>query len=298
MPVLEISTAVPAGMPVPASGAGSRLELSFAVEDGFTRMHVPVQEPPWRAIRAFQNPLRQAVVHLHNVSGGVLSGDSLDLTIDALAGTSVQITSVGATRVYRQRPGRPPARMFTSLHIDDGAMLEYLPDVVIPFSGSRFSQSTAVSLGSNAGYIGWEILAAGRIASGEVFEFDSFHSESSVRSSARPLAIERYSLTPSTADPRSVGRWGRFRYSATLYICRTGVAQARWIGLESRLNDLAFGQTSYESRWGVSALVADGLVIRGLALEAHQITIGLHSFWNRAKQELWGEPAIPPRKIN
>jgi urease accessory protein len=131
-----------------------------------------------------------------------------------------------------------------------------------------------------------------------VFEFDSFHSESSVRSSARPLAIERYSLTPSTADPRSVGRWGRFRYSATLYICRTGVAQARWIGLESRLNDLAFGQTSYESRWGVSALVADGLVIRGLALEAHQITIGLHSFWNRAKQELWGEPAIPPRKIN
>ena len=35
-----------------------------------TRMFVPAQEPPWRAIRAFQNPQRQAVVHLHNVSGG------------------------------------------------------------------------------------------------------------------------------------------------------------------------------------------------------------------------------------
>src|SRR5580658_1346963 len=104
MPVLEISTPVPAKTQASASRAGSRLELSFAVEDGFTRMHVPVQEPPWRAIRAFQNPLRQAVVHLHNVSGGVLSGDSLDLTIEALAGASVQVTSVGATRVYRQRP--------------------------------------------------------------------------------------------------------------------------------------------------------------------------------------------------
>jgi urease accessory protein len=298
MPVLELSTPAPAGTTAPASGPGSRLELRFVAEEGFTRMHIPVQEPPWRAIRAFQNPLRQAVVHLHNVSGGVLSGDSLDLTIDALAGTRVQVTSIGATRVYRQRLGRPPARLFTSIHVDDGAMLEYLPDVVIPFSGSRFSQSTAVSIGSNAGYIGWEIIAAGRIASGEVFGFDSFHSESSVRSSVRPLALERYSLTPSAADPRSVARWGRFRYSATLYICHTGVAQARWINLESRLNDLAFGRTSHESRWGVSALVADGLVIRGLALEAHQITIGLHTFWNLAKQELWGEPAMPPRKIN
>src|ERR1700733_13187106 len=104
MPVLELSTLVSAGMPVPVSGAGRRLELSFAVEDGITRMHVPVQEPPWRAIRAFQNPLRQAVVLLHNVSGGILSGDSLDLTIEALADASVQVTSVGATRVYRQRP--------------------------------------------------------------------------------------------------------------------------------------------------------------------------------------------------
>jgi len=48
----------------------------------------------------------------------------------------------------------------------------------------------------------------------------------------------------------------------------------------------------------VSALVDGGLVIRGLALEAHQITTGLLKFWDLAKQEIWGEPAIPPRKIN
>jgi urease accessory protein len=74
--------------------------------------------------------------------------------------------------------------------------------------------------------------------------------------------------------------------------------QARWIDLESRLNDLAFRQTSHASRWGVSTLVASGLVIRGLALEAHQVTTSLFTFWNLAKQELWDEPATPPRKIN
>jgi urease accessory protein len=285
--------------------APSRLELKFTLDADadVTRMFVPVQEPPWRAIRAFPNPRQQAVVHLHNVSGGILSDDSLCLSIEAGTSTRVQVTSVGATRIYRRRGGssmldRTTARQFTSIRVGDGAMVEYLPDVVIPFAGSRFSQSTAVSLGPNAGFIGWESLAAGRIASGEEFGFDSFHSDCSVSSEHRPLALERYTLTPSDGDPRSVARWGRFRYSATLYICHTGIAQSRWIGLESRLNDLAFGQTCVQSRWGVSTLVAAGLVIRGLALEAHQITAGLHMFWNLAKQELWGQPAIPPRKIN
>lgn len=141
-------------------------------------------------------------------------------------------------------------------------------------------------------------MAAGRIAGGEEFGFDLFHSEFSVCSGTRPLALERYSLAPSARDPRSVARWGRFRYTATMYVCHTGVAQPRWIDLESSLNDRAFLQTSHAARWGVSTLVRGGLVIRGLALEAHQITAGLYTFWDLAKQELWSERAIPPRKIN
>ena len=295
---LERSRPFPADMPESKQRIPSRLELNFAIDAGYTRMFVPVQQPPWRAIRAFPNPLRQAVVHLHNVSGGILSGDSLDLSIDARAQTRVQVTSVGATRIYRRREGGETARLSTSIRVGEGATLEYLPDVVIPFSGSRFSQSTIVSIGLNAGFIWWESVAAGRIASGEEFAFDRLRSEVSICSNTRPIALERYSLTPSTGDPRSVARWGRFRYSATLYICHTGVPQSRWLGLESRLNDRAFEQTSKASRWGVSSLVAAGLVIRGLALEAHQITAGLYTFWDFAKQEIWGEPAVPPRKIN
>ena len=233
MPVLELSPPPSANMQEPEVSAHSRLELRFSADGGFTRMYVPAQEPPWRAIRAFRNPQGQAVVHLHNVSGGILSGDSLHLSIEAGPDARVQVTSVGATRIYRQRPGRALARLATSISVDDGAMLEYLPDVIIPFAGSRFSQSTSVSLGPNAGFIGWETLAAGRIASGEEFGFDFFHSECSVRSGTRPIALERYSLTPSSRDPRSVARWGRFRYSATLYVCHTGVAQSQWNGLEA-----------------------------------------------------------------
>jgi urease accessory protein len=277
----------------------SRLVLRFSLDGGAcTRLYSAVQDPPWRAIRAFQNPRRQAVVHLHNVSGGILSGDALHLEVEAGTATRVQLTSVGATRIYRQRPGRAMARLCASIRVGDGAMLEYLPDATIPFAGSRFSQSTTVSLGRDAGFIGWETVAAGRIASGDEFGFEFFHSECQIHSATRPLAMERYSLAPSAGDPRSLARWGRFRYASTMYVCHTGVEQARWTGLESRLNDVAFQQTSPGSRWGVSTLIAGGLVLRGLSLEAHQITAGLHTFWDLAKKELWGEPAVPPRKIN
>jgi len=261
-------------------------------------MFVLTQQPPWRAIRAFQNSLGQALVHLHNVSGGILSGDSLHLAIEAAPGARVQVTSVGATRVYRHRPGRAVARLSTSIQIGEDAMLEYLPEAVIPFAGSRLSQSTTVSLGRNAGFIGWESIAAGRIAGGEEFAFDFFHSESSICSDARPLALERWSLRPSVREPRSVARWGRFRYTATLYVCHSGVAQPRWLDLESCLNRLAMAHTSQSARWGASTLIANGLVVRGLALEAHQITAGLRTFWEHAKQEIWGEAAVFPRKIN
>lgn len=205
---------------------------------------------------------------------------------------------MGATRIYRKRPNRPAASLRTTIRIGDEALLEYVPDAVIPFAGSCFSQSTSVSLARNAGFIGWETIAAGRVASGEAFAFDFFHSECSIRSGTRPLALERYTLTPSSRSPQSVARWGRFRYTATLYICHTGLVQARWRDLEASLNQLAMDQSTPSARWGVSTLVANGLVVRGLGLEAHEIAAGLQAFWSHGKQEIWSEPAIPPRKIN
>ncbi len=44
-------------------------------------MRLGAQEPPWRVIRAFPQDNGAALVHLHNVSGGVLAGDDLHLDI-------------------------------------------------------------------------------------------------------------------------------------------------------------------------------------------------------------------------
>ena len=91
------------------------------------RFRVMRQDPPWKIVRAFES-----LVHLNNVSGGVLAGDRLALDVEVQAGAAAQLTTTGATRLYRHRTGAADSEQHAKFTVGDGGMLEYLPDVVIP----------------------------------------------------------------------------------------------------------------------------------------------------------------------
>jgi urease accessory protein len=273
------------------------LSLNFTLSGDRTVLRVPRQEPPWRALRAFPNSSGEALIHLHNVSGGILGGDRLALDATLYPCAQAQISSVGATRVYRSRSEGLPACQTTRLCVGRDALLEYLPDAVIPFAHSRFEQKTHIHLAEGAGLIWWETLSAGRIASGECFAFDCLSVETSIFAGGRPVALERYSLRPKLQELSCPARFGRFLYSSTIYVCRAGENTARWISLENELNLLARDMSRDGVKWGASALVRDGVVVRGMAHSAQQISDGLRAMWKAAKQSVWRRPAVAPRRI-
>src|ERR1700730_2461817 len=98
------------------------------------------QQVPLRIVRAFQLDDGGSLVHLHNLSGGVLGGDHLDLTVDLGPRAVAQITSTGATRIYRSRKNAEPAQQRLQFRVEDDGLVEYLPDQLIPFAGSRYPQ--------------------------------------------------------------------------------------------------------------------------------------------------------------
>ena len=51
-----------------------------------TRVDITAQRPPLRVVRGFQQEDGSALVHLHNISGGVLGGDQLTLFADVAPG--------------------------------------------------------------------------------------------------------------------------------------------------------------------------------------------------------------------
>jgi urease accessory protein len=263
-----------------------------------TRLAVQEQQPPLRVIRAFPQPGGGVLTHLHNVSGGVLGGDQLTVLAHLEESTQVQLTSTGATRIYRHRPDYGVATQATHLRLDSGALLEYLPDPLIPFAAARFRQQTTIELADDAGLFYWEVLAPGREAHNERFAYTEVQVQLDIWAAGAPIVIERLRLTPGERPLTSLARLADYRYVGAFYICKVGLDPAQWLTLEGELMALAQALTMPgEILWGVSTMPAHGLTVRALSMTNRTITNGLLQFWDRAKRALYGVAAVPPRKV-
>jgi len=276
-----------------------RLSLQFEYDARAerTQLNLLEQRQPLKIVRAFHLPGGAALVHLHNLSGGVLAGDRLSVALDVGPGARAQITSTGATRLYRSRPQAAPAELATHVRAHAGALLEYLPDPLIPFAGSRYRQHTVVNLEHGAGLFWWDTVAPGREARGEVFSYQHLHLSFELRVDGIPVAIERGDLDPVARPLQSAARLGPYRHFSTFFICRAGAPESQWRALEKQLAEVAGQLSSPVIIWGLGRLPAHGLVVRALSRNGRDIAEGLVTFWRVAKQALYGEVAVIPRKI-
>ena len=278
-----------------------RARLAFSVEkqknaEG-TVLRLLDQEPPWKVVRGFTSESGASLIHLNNVSGGVLGGDQLDLQVQVGPGASAQITSTGATRVYRSRDGSP-ARSCTQVSLAENSLLELLPDALIPYADSSFDQRTCIHLGAGASLFWWEVIAPGREAAGEVFQYRSLRLETRLCAEGVPLALERFHLEPMRRPLASAARLGSHRYLATFFICRVGEDADRWRAIEHELAVIASRLSQPgDALWGVTTLARNGIVVRGLTRGSRAVWPGLYEFWRAAKFELLGQEAVLPRKI-
>ncbi|MEM7127223.1 MAG: urease accessory protein UreD [Chloroflexota bacterium] len=256
----------------------------------------------------YTTSVQPALVHLHNISGGLLGGDQLSLNVVVSAHAQAQLTSTGSTRVYRYRQGYPTTTQTTHLVVEEDGLLEYLPDTLIPYARSQYRQTTRIELAEGAGLFYWEVVTPGREAKGECFEYDLLQIELDISAKNQPIAIERSRLEPARLEAaasgrigsglNSLARLGPYRYFATFYICRVGVEAEIWHQLEAQLDEEARKlSVSGQTLWGVSTLPAHGLSVRAVGSSCHSIQRTLPIFWQMAKEELYQQDAVMPRKV-
>jgi urease accessory protein len=277
------------------------LTLDFVRDEfaGHTVLAASHQEPPLKVVRAFAVQDGAALAHLHNVSGGLLGGDHLALKANIGAGARVQLTTTGATRIYRPRREALPTTQSNEFTVNEAALLEYVPDAIIPFAGARFSQATTIHLVQGAGLFWWEILAPGREARGEAFAYDCVEMKTDVIALSQPIVSERVRIEPRKRSVQSFGRLGPYRTWATFCIAQVGRSAAEWRALEHELLELALPLTKHgETLWGISALPAHGVIVRCVAVHGRHVLPGLQTLWQTAKRRLYGCDAEPPRKVN
>ena len=228
---------------------------------------------------------------LLNPTGGILGGDRLETEVVLGAGAHVVLSTPSATRVYRS-PGRPAIQR-TTLTLGPGAVLEWLPDHLIPSPGARLRQVTEVAMAPEATLMLWDAWATGRAARGEAWGFDLLDSTVVARDPAGLLVRERAILSGGTRLDGPGGTEG-FGYVGTLLVLRP--ERSSWSDVADALHAALAGAAA-ECRAGVTTLSRGGLLVRLLAPRAPALGTALAALWATVRRTLFGLPPLDLRKL-
>ena len=221
-----------------------------------------------------------------NPSGGLVGGDHVSVEAQFHAGTHALMTSPSANRVYRSLS--KPVLQEIRLSVGPEARLEWLPEVTIPFAGSRVRQSIHVDLAHGSTVVLWDAIASGRVARQERWAFTSIENEICIRTTLGCSVVERYRLVPGRL-PESVGLVGSWDYVASLFVIGDAVKADVWKRLEVVLAAIL------EQRPGlvlgaVSTPATSGLAVKFVARSAPDLTETLGALWAAVRKELWDLP--------
>ncbi|MFB1294820.1 urease accessory protein UreD [Mycobacterium sp. pW049] len=139
-----------------------------------------------------------ATLCVQSPSGGAFSDDDLYTTVRCGAGAHLHLTTQAATQVFAG--DGPGARHHISFAVHDGAILQYYPGTVIPHTDSHFTQRIDIAVEKGGVYLGWEAVAAGRIAHGERYGYSGYDSALVVSVDGRIVARDRQLIRPQAGS--------------------------------------------------------------------------------------------------
>lgn len=293
--LLAHAGSVRGGLDVGTAGKVGLLELSLAPSAGVTRVARQYQRAPlhvYRPIHLDAGRPDMAFVFLQQSGDGLVQGDRYRIDIDCTPNSAAHVTTQAATKVYTAPQNF--ATQLVNLHAGAGAVLEYLPDPVVPFRGSRLFQRTSLVVGAGAIAILGETLLPGRTAHGEAHDYDLYWAETEARAEdGRLLFADVLRFGPSAGfAPSSTGLLGTYEVVATLYVLAEQPGPADLVALlRQAVADVP------DVLVGVSELPnACGVAVRVLGYMSRTVQHAVRATWNAARLALIGVPAPDLRK--
>lgn len=268
------------------------LDLRFVVApDGRTRLAQRKMRFPLRTTAPmYLDPASRdmAFVYIQNPTGGVFPGDRLETRLVLDVGARVHVTTQSATKIYGM--GEAGARQSIDITLGSGSYLEVVPDLVIPQAGSRYCQKLDVSVAPDAGFFITEMVAPGRLARGERFEYAALDLRTRVLDhDGDELVADALLFEPARRPPDRRGLIGRFAFVGTAL----AVAPSCDVSALARaIDDACSGIGDDVSAGGCPLHGEVGVAIRVLAGSHRSLRDVLDAVWSVVRESLAG--ALPP----
>ena len=245
-------------------------------------------------LRILQSLYPEGDAVCHNVlvhpPGGLVGGDTLDITATVGPGAHGLVTTPGATRFYRSTGELALQR--THLTLAEGARLEWLPLEALCYNACNAENHLTLNLAPGAECMGWDVTALGLPHAGQPFETGRFvqHIE------APGLWLERGVI--DAADHRllesPLGLAGQRCMASLFFVTGRPLDRAR---RDTALDAARAVMDAHALKASAGATSPNGqvLVVRALAPQvepAMQLLQQVRAAWRAA---LWQLCAEPPR---
>lgn len=270
------------------------MELAFERRAGVTVLTQRYASHPLAVQRAIRSdPAFPGLAHVHllTTGAGILAGDRLAVTLRLGAGSHVLASTVGASRVHPAVAGRLAAQT-TLAELGPDAILEWMPDALIPFGESRFTSHMEVRLDRGALLLACDVLAAGRIARGERWALAGLEQRLRlVGPGGRLLAAEDYRLRPRRVALTGPALLGGDGAVGTFRAVGTAVPAAPMVAALRQAVDGCPGVLA-----GATTLPGGaGVVLRAAGGSTEAVEAALQRAWDAARRLCLG-PGAPARR--
>jgi urease accessory protein len=268
----------------------AQLALDYRVEADRTVVR-HTHNGPLRVLQSLY-PEGDAVCHnvLVHPPGGLVGGDTLDITVQVHSAAHGLITTPGATRFYRS--DGPAARQNTHLTLEPGARLEWLPLETLCYSACVAENHLTLDVAPTAELMGWDITALGLPLANQPFVLGSLQQHIELPG----IWLERGRVDAS--DTRLLdgapGLAGHRCMATLFFVSGTPLTRSRrqqaLDGARAVIDAHALAGTA-----GVTAVNGQVIVLRALAPVVEPAMDLLRGVRNAWRGQLWDKSPSNPR---
>lgn len=158
------------------------------------------------------------VVYILSFGGGLLSKDKIDLNIRVAGGCTLSLLSQASTKVFKRLNASDIARQNLTATVSDNGFLAVLPEPVTCFMDAAYSQTQSLYLTPNSSLVLLDWMTCGRSSRGELWDFDSYRSESKIYMNEKLVVRDAWLLEHSSLESRLVNRMSGYKCIANLFL--------------------------------------------------------------------------------
>ena len=264
-----------------------KAHISFDARRGRTALGEVYQSDPLRVLfpdTGGEEPLTGVMI---TTSGGLVSGDRLEINVVAGANTESRIMAQAAEKIYRSTG--TDTQVDIRLKADSGAWLEWLPQETILFESARLQRTTTVEVAAGAQALLGEMIVFGRTAHGERMTQGLLRESWNIYQSGRLSWRDALHLDCDLEQvlQASAGFDGASSCASMIYVGEDAAAQQDAVRecVQAQCNDSLHAATS---------CLNEVLVTRWLGRDSLQLRQAYGVGWSELRHRLAGYPPIMP----